>query len=175
MKQYVVQSRGKRWGYFFSGASFMDFDFIERVVKLVESSDIGELEVESDEGLRVLVKKTAEPAPAAMAPPAHFYAGSPAPAPSSAAPGPVEEPQDDTIDIIKAPMVGTFYRSPAPDAPPFLEEGNVVQKSTVVCILEAMKVMNEIKAGVAGTVVSILVENGQPVEFGQPLFKIKKS
>lgn len=72
-------------------------------------------------------------------------------------------------------MVGTFYRSPAPDAPPFVEEGNVVQKSHVVCILEAMKVMNEIKAGVAGTVVSILVENGQAVEFGQPLFKIKKS
>ncbi len=151
----------------------MDFDFIERVVKLVETSDVGELEVESGEGLRVLVKKTssAAPAPALQQP---IYAPAPQPLAPAASSAP-EKPVDDTIEIIKAPMVGTFYRSPAPDAPPFVEEGNVVQKSHVVCILEAMKVMNEIKAGVAGTVVSILVENGQAVEFGQPLFKIKKS
>lgn len=151
----------------------MDFDFIERVVHLVEASEIGELEVESGEGLRVVVKKTSSAAPPPMAAQA-YYAPS-AQQPMAAAPSVPEEVIDDTVEIIKAPMVGTFYRSPAPDAPPFLEEGNVVQKSHVVCILEAMKVMNEIKAGIAGTVVSILVENGQSVEFGQPLFKIKKS
>ncbi|MDP8245344.1 MAG: acetyl-CoA carboxylase biotin carboxyl carrier protein [Candidatus Hinthialibacter antarcticus] len=151
----------------------MDFDFIERVVQLVEASDIGELEVESGEGLRVVVKKTSSAAPPMVAP--QYYAAAPAQGAAAPAPSAPEDIIDDTIEIIKAPMVGTFYRSPAPDAPPFLEEGNVVQKSHVVCILEAMKVMNEIKAGVAGTVVSILVENGQPVEFGQPLFKIKKS
>ncbi|MBZ0254999.1 hypothetical protein K8I31_02995, partial [bacterium] len=115
----------------------MDFDFIERVVHLVEKSEIGELEVESGEGLRVVVKKVSSAAPAPMAAP-QYYAAAPAPAPNHAASAPSapEEIIDDTVDIIKAPMVGTFYRSPAPDAPPFVEEGNVVQKSHVVCILE---------------------------------------
>ena len=85
------------------------------------------------------------------------------------------EEMDLSIEIIKSPMVGTFYRSPSPDSPPFVDVGSAVQNNTVVCILEAMKVMNEIKAGISGTVMEILVENGQPVEFGQALFKIKKS
>ncbi|MBI1389481.1 MAG: acetyl-CoA carboxylase biotin carboxyl carrier protein [bacterium] len=161
----------------------MDFDFIERVVRLVESSEVGELEVESGEGLRVVVKKNAAPAPQPLPPTAYFAAGyPPAAAHASSAPAPASAPassapaevEDDTVELVKAPMVGTFYRAPAPDAPPFIDTGDVVQKNTVVCILEAMKVMNEIKANAVGTVAQILVENGQPVEYGQPLFKIKK-
>ncbi len=159
----------------------MEFEFIERVVRLVEEAEISELEIESKDGLRLVVKKhstappSASPAPAlpAFYPP---YPPSPYPAPA----GPVETPSpkppesDETVEIIKSPMVGTFYRAPAPDAPPFVQVGDVVQSNTVVCILEAMKVMNEIKAGTSGTVQEVLVENGQPIEFGQPLFKIKK-
>lgn len=159
----------------------MDFEFIERVVRLVEEADISELEIESQDGLRLVVKKHSSALPAASLAPAMpaFYPPYPAgsyPAP----PGPGEPPavkpleSDESVEIIKSPMVGTFYRAPAPDAPPFVQVGDVVQSNTVVCILEAMKVMNEIKAGTAGTVQEILVENGQPIEFGQPLFKIKK-
>ncbi len=155
----------------------MDFEFIERVVRLVEEADIGELEVESQDGLRLIVKKSSSAAPQMI--PQVIAGGIPAPAAPvtepSAAPSPAQEEIDENVEIIKAPMVGTFYCAPAPDAPPFVEEGAVVQSSTVVCILEAMKVMNEIKAGVAGTVAEILIENGQSVEFGQALFKIKKN
>lgn len=158
----------------------MDFEFIERVVRLVEEAEIGELELESKEGLRLIVKKTSSAAPI-IAPqmiPQYIAGGVPMPnmfpfQPASAS-APAKEEIDVNVEIIKSPMVGTFYRAPAPDAPPFVEEGAVVQSSTVVCILEAMKVMNEIKAGVSGTVSEILVENGQPVEYGQALFKIRK-
>jgi acetyl-CoA carboxylase biotin carboxyl carrier protein len=77
------------------------------------------------------------------------------------------------VQIIKSPMVGTFYRSPNPEAKVFVEEGTVVQADSVICIIEAMKLMNEIHAEVKGTIVAILAENGKPVEFGQPLFKVK--
>lgn len=154
----------------------MDFEFIERVVRLVEEADIGELELESKEGLRIIVKKQSSlsaAATTAVLPP--MIAGT-YPPPASIPPAAATKiPEvDESIEIIKSPMVGTFYRAPAPDAPPFIEVGDVIQTNTVVCILEAMKVMNEIKAGLAGTVQEIMVENGQPVEFGQPLFKIKK-
>lgn len=158
----------------------MDLEFIERVVRLVEKADIGELEIESEDGLRVSVKKAVAPTAAPQAP---IYvqgpAGSsaPAPAPSGSAESssvPQGDAADPNIEVIKAPMVGTFYKAPAPDAPPFVESGNVVQKNTIVCILEAMKVMNEIKANTAGIITEVLVENGQPVEFGQPLFKLRK-
>jgi acetyl-CoA carboxylase biotin carboxyl carrier protein len=77
------------------------------------------------------------------------------------------------MQIIKSPMVGTFYRSPNPEAKVFIEEGSVVQTDTVVCIIEAMKLMNEIHAEVKGTIIACLAENGKPIEFGQPLFKVK--
>lgn len=161
----------------------MDFEFIEKVVRLVEEAEIGELELESPDGLYLVVKKTPTgvtasmpmaypkmmpgmmmtPAPTAPATP---VAGTPTVAPAAK--------DDPSLATIKAPMVGTFYRAPAPDAPVFVEVGQSVKDNTVVCILEAMKVMNEIKAGMSGVVTEILVENGQPVEFGQPLFRIKK-
>ncbi len=154
----------------------MDFEFIERVVRLVEEAEIAELELESGDELRLVVKKTAAPAAAPAVISQTVPGAYPTASPPVTEPGaPKEEETDESIHIIKAPMVGTFYRAPAPDAPSYVETGQVVQDNTVVCILEAMKVMNEIKAGISGKVQDILVENGQPVEFGQPLFKIKKS
>ena len=92
----------------------------------------------------------------------------------SATPETEPEPPEN-VEVITSPMVGTFYRAPAPDAKPFVEVGDEVGEDTVVCILEAMKVMNELKSGARGRVAAILVENGQPVEYDQPLFHIRKS
>ncbi|MGI6455689.1 MAG: acetyl-CoA carboxylase biotin carboxyl carrier protein [bacterium] len=159
----------------------MDLEFIERVIRLVEEAEIGELELESKEGLKIVVRKTVtgtQLMPSTMMMPQMYpYPGmppQPATVPQETKVASPEE-MDLSIEIIKSPMVGTFYRSPSPDSPPFVDVGSAVQNNTVVCILEAMKVMNEIKAGISGTVMEILVENGQPVEFGQALFKIKKS
>ncbi|MGC7880286.1 acetyl-CoA carboxylase biotin carboxyl carrier protein, partial [Desulforudis sp. 1190] len=88
-------------------------------------------------------------------------------------PAAIEEPAVETVTVV-APMVGTFYRTPAPDAPPFVEKGDVVSEGQVLCIIEAMKLMNEIEADTAGEIIDILAENGQPVEYGQPLFVIAK-
>jgi acetyl-CoA carboxylase biotin carboxyl carrier protein len=87
---------------------------------------------------------------------------------------PVSTPDDEAgVTYVKSPMVGTFYRSPSPDSPAFADPGTKVEEKTVVCIIEAMKIMNEIQAEAKGTVVEVLVENGQPVEYGQRLFKLK--
>ncbi|HWO57905.1 MAG TPA: acetyl-CoA carboxylase biotin carboxyl carrier protein, partial [bacterium] len=106
----------------------------------------------------------------AAPPVASPVAVAPAPAPVPAAPAPVAPPSH--LVEIKSPMVGTFYRSPAPDAPAFVEPGKIVKVGDVLCIIEAMKLMNEIEAEQSGKIVKILVENAQPVEFGQPLFLI---
>ena len=92
----------------------------------------------------------------------------------SPAPAGVEEYSEEDIVVIEAPMVGTFYRAPAPDAPPFVEVGDKVVKGQTLCIVEAMKLMNEIETEVDGEIVTILAENAEPVEYGRPLFKIKK-
>ena len=94
----------------------------------------------------------------------------------SAAPANVAEPVDENagLEIIASPIVGTFYRAPGPDKDPFVKEGSKVSPDSVVCIVEAMKLMNEIQAEVSGEIVKIFVENGQPVEYGQPLFGVKK-
>ena len=89
-------------------------------------------------------------------------------------PPPEKKEEDKNIVEIKSPMVGTFYRAPSPESPPYVQAGDRVNPETVLCIVEAMKLMNEIKAEMSGTIVDILVENGQPVEYGQPMFKIKK-
>ncbi len=86
-----------------------------------------------------------------------------------------EEVEEENFHLIKSPMVGTFYRSPSPENPPFINEGDMVEHETTVCILEAMKVMNEIPADVSGEIVQILIQNGESVEYGQPLFKVKKT
>jgi len=138
----------------------------EQVVELAVAHDLAELEIESM-GLRVRVVRGH--APVTMgAPPAPV----PASLSQSEATGQVAEPVPGGITI-EAPMVGTFYRATNPEATPFVSEGDTVKEGQTLCIIEAMKLMNEIESKVAGRVVKILVENAQPVEFGQPLFLVE--
>ena len=149
----------------------MDLRKLKTLIELVESSGIGELEVqEGEERVRITRAQTA--ASAAPAPSAAIYATSPplaAPA-SAEAPAPVIEPEG---HFVKSPMVGTFYRAASPGAKPFVEVGDSVQVGDTLCIIEAMKLMNEIEADFKGRVVQVLVENAQPVEFGQKLFLVE--
>jgi acetyl-CoA carboxylase biotin carboxyl carrier protein len=151
---------------------------IKELIKLVDSTSVQELEIEN-EGSRLVIRKPgkAEVAyvPAPQAVPAHIPAAVQAPAPEAAAPAePAPAPaRTDNLHQIVSPMVGTFYRAPSPDAPPFVNVGDRVTEKTVVCILEAMKLMNPLEAEVRGEIVDILVENGQLVEYGQPLFLVK--
>ncbi|HPA47631.1 MAG TPA: acetyl-CoA carboxylase biotin carboxyl carrier protein [bacterium] len=153
----------------------MDLDLIRQIIALVEKAEISELELE-EEDLRVVVKKYAAPVAVSTAPLQAIAPAPSLPAPSETKPGtePETNPLED-VNVITSRMVGTFYRASSPDAEPFVEMGSEVREDTVVCILEAMKVMNELKAGFRGKVVAILVENGQPVEYNQPLFHIRKS
>ncbi|MCG3184143.1 MAG: Biotin carboxyl carrier protein of acetyl-CoA carboxylase [Planctomycetes bacterium] len=145
----------------------MDINEIHRLIELMNENELLELElVEDSKKIRLKKKYDGGPrviaAPMAAAPAAH----APVAAPSGPPAGTIE---------VKSPMVGTFYRSNNPESPPYVEEGDTVTASTTVCIVEAMKVFNEIKAEVEGTVVAILVENGQTVEYGQPMFLVKPS
>ena len=161
--------------------SKMDLKEIKELIKLIGDTDITELNLES-EGVKVSIKKGSTPVPAMALPVMGGTAEAavqPAPAAVSAPVKAAQEPQSPAeapkknLQYIKAPMVGTFYRSPAPDAPSFVERGQMVKESQTVCIIEAMKLMNEIEAEISGRIVEILVENGQPVEFGQPLFAVE--
>ncbi len=146
----------------------MDLRKLKTLIDLVAESGIAELEVTEGED-KVRIVKTGAPAPAAAAPVLQISpAQSPASAPASAAPAP-EEPIGHPV---KSPMVGTFYRGPGPGAKPFVEVGQAVKPGDTLCIIEAMKLLNEIEAEVAGTIKEILVENGQAVEYGQVLFVI---
>jgi oxaloacetate decarboxylase alpha subunit len=140
---------------------------IREVVRIVQETGIAEIAVE-EEGMRVSVKRTEDPVPAAAAPPAPAPGAAEEPA-AEAAPA---EPATDGALRVEAPMVGTFYRAPQPGAPPFVEEGDAVAPGQTLCILEAMKLMNEVKADVEGVIKKIHVQNGQPVEFGQALFDL---
>jgi len=150
----------------------MDLRKFKTLIELVETSGIAELEIqEGEERVRI----TRAPAGMGMVvPPQQGVAlpGAPlAPAPPSGAPGAVAEAPP-AGHVVKSPMVGTFYRSATPGSKPFVEVGDTVVEGATLCIVEAMKLMNEIEADKAGTVKAILTENGQPVEFGQPLFLI---
>jgi acetyl-CoA carboxylase biotin carboxyl carrier protein len=151
----------------------MDLRKLKTLIELVESSGIGELEVqEGEERVRITRAPVAGAAPA---PTSTFYAAGPPPAapalapPSIEPPAPVIEPEG---HFVKSPMVGTFYRAASPGAKPFVEVGDTVQVGDTLCIIEAMKLMNEIEADKAGVVKQVLAENGQPVEYGQPLVVI---
>lgn len=146
----------------------MNVKDIKELVKILNETDISELSLES-EGVKINIRKgsagSVEAAPAAVS-------AAPAPAPvTEAAP----EVKRDNVHVIEAPMVGTFYTAPSPDAEPFVQVGSMVNKDSTLCIIEAMKLMNEIEAEVDGRVVEILAENGQAVEYGQPLFVIEKA
>ena len=148
---------------------------IVELIKLVEESDIYELEVCEGKSKIRIAKGPQAAASAALTPATHLAANPTSAAPAAAAPG--ESPGAPVLlanqKEIVSPMVGTFYRAPAPDADPFIDVGQHVEIGQTVCIVEAMKLMNEIGAEVRGTIRDVLVENGQPVEFGQPLFIVE--
>jgi len=158
----------------------MDLSYVKKLVKLLSESEVDEVEIEED-GKRIRVAKHAHNSAAVSqngstqiysipAPPAQAPGQIAAPAPP---PAPVVEPAKH--HEIKSPIVGTFYKSPAPDAAPFVDVGTLIQPGTVLCIVEAMKLMNEIEADVSGKIVKVMVENGQPVEYGQTLFLVEKA
>ena len=150
----------------------MNLKEIKEIIQLMNENQLSEFEMEKD-GLKIRLKKTAEGGveqilyePRPVASPGRPHAS----AEIKEAPKPQEVSAKTTI---KSPMVGTFYGSPAPDAPSFVQIGSEIQVGQVICIIEAMKLMNEIKAEVKGRVVEMLVHNGDPVEFGQPLFVLE--
>ena len=151
----------------------MDLRKLKKLIDLVQESGIAELEITEGEEKVKIVKggsvTLSQPAPAAppATPPAAAPAAAPAAGAQPAAPAPAAAPEG---HVVKAPMVGTFYRSPSPDAKAFVEVGQPIKEGQTICIIEAMKLMNEIEADASGVVKAILVENGQPVEYGQPLF-----
>jgi acetyl-CoA carboxylase biotin carboxyl carrier protein len=161
----------------------MDLKEIKNIVELMTRNGLTEFDWDKgDQKLRIkrgpetpAVVTSVAPAalPVAIPPmmmnPVAAAAAAPAP---GAAPGAAPAPDPTTREIV-APMVGTFYRSPSPDSPPYIEVGKEITPDTVVCIIEAMKVMNEIKAEIAGTITEVLAESGKPVEFGKPLFRVK--
>lgn len=156
----------------------MDLRKLKTLIDLVSESNISELEITETEG-KVRIVKGGTPAPiqyvqAVAAPPAPAVAGTgpvgAIAAPAPAAPAPEAVPAG---HVVKSPMVGTFYRSSSPGAPAFVEVGSQVKEGDTVCIIEAMKILNEIEADKSGTVTQILGENGQAVEYGQPLFIIE--
>jgi len=165
----------------------MDLKLIRNLVRIMERGEVNELEIEDDKaGLRVHLRRgpsagapsvmmmpgaAAQPAPVSMGGGSGGggdYGGGDFGGGGSAAPARAEG-----VEEILSPMIGTYYSAPSPDADPFITVGQSVGDDTVVCIIEAMKVMNEIKAECSGEIVEILVENGEPVEFGQPLFLVK--
>ena len=147
----------------------MDLRKLKKLIDLVQESGIGDLEItEGEERVRISRMGTAPPM-VMTAPGQMTAAGAAAPGAPAAPP---EAPPAPTGHTLKSPMVGTFYRSPSPGAPSFVEVGQAVAKGQTLCIIEAMKLLNEIESDAAGTVKAILVENGQPVEYGQPLFVI---
>ena len=149
-----------------------DLKEIKAIIDLMKKHDLSVFEIEK-EGFRLKLEKGPSTKAAAAAPPA--AAGTPkaaaaAPETTPAAPKAIESVP---LREIVSPMVGTFYRSASPDVPPFVDVGKTVTEDTVVCIIEAMKVMNEIKAETSGIITEVLVENGKPVQFGQVLFKVR--
>ncbi|MFP5381012.1 MAG: acetyl-CoA carboxylase biotin carboxyl carrier protein [Gammaproteobacteria bacterium] len=149
----------------------MDLRKLKKLIDLVEASGIAELEITEGEE-KVRIAKSIAGAPMMMAPqPQMFHAAAaPAPAPPAAA-----APAEDAVPeghVVRSPMVGTFYRAPAPGAKNFAEVGQTVSAGDTLCIIEAMKLLNEIEADQGGVIKAILVENGQPVEYGEPLFVI---
>jgi len=146
----------------------VDLQELQKLIQLLEQSSLQEIEIEDDNQRIRLNKGAAAPVAATIAP-----------APLAQAPAPVQEtpaeatPEDDGLITINSPMIGTYYAATAPGEAPFVKLGDQIQPDHTVCIVEAMKIMNEVPAKLSGTVERILVENGEPVEFGQPLFALR--
>lgn len=156
----------------------MDLRKLKTLIDLVSESNVSELEITEAEGKVRIVKSAPAAAVAqvmAVAPaaPAAAVAAPVVDAASVAAPAPAAAPAEPTGHTVKSPMVGTFYRASSPGAKPFAEIGQTIKEGETICIVEAMKILNEIEADKSGTITQILVENGQAVEYGQPLFIIE--
>jgi len=155
----------------------MDLKHIQDLVKMVNKSNITELSIE-EKDFKITIKQKEERVVAA-APVQVYQQPAPAPAPSVSAPassasgGGPQKQEADNLLTIKSPMIGTFYRKPAPGKPNFVEEGDEVRSGKVVCVIEAMKLFNEIESEVSGRIVKILVEDASPVEYDQPLFLVE--
>jgi acetyl-CoA carboxylase biotin carboxyl carrier protein len=153
----------------------VDLKDIKAIIDLMKKNSVSEFELERQD-FKIRLKRggnggtvtTAYDEPTVLA-----YASAPAAIPAPVA-APVPAPASSELDV-KSPMIGTFYRAPSPESAPYVEVGVEVNPDTVVCIIEAMKVMNEIKAEVKGVITQVMVENAKPVEFGQPLFKVRPS
>ena len=152
----------------------MDIRKIKKLIEMLEASGIAELEItEGEESVRISRYGQTPPMPAMPYPPQAYNLAVPAPAAAPAAEAaPAGKPAPDG-KIIRSPMVGTFYNAPAPDADPFVKLGDDIKAGDTVCIIEAMKMFNRIEADFGGKIVEILVENGQPVEYDEPLFVVK--
>jgi acetyl-CoA carboxylase biotin carboxyl carrier protein len=152
----------------------MDLRKLKKLIDLVQESGIGEIEITEGEE-KVRISRASTSAPMMMAAPQmqHLALGAAPGGAAPAAPAPAAAAAEPKGHTLKSPMVGTFYRAPSPGAPSFVEVGQTVSKGQTLCIIEAMKLLNEIESDVAGTIKAILVENGQPVEYGQPLFLIE--
>ncbi|PKM22693.1 MAG: acetyl-CoA carboxylase biotin carboxyl carrier protein [Gammaproteobacteria bacterium HGW-Gammaproteobacteria-14] len=149
----------------------MDIRKVKKLIELLEESGIDELEIhEGEESVRISRNRAGSAMPAQHA---YYPPAAPAPAPAAAPSAPAAaETAKPAGHVVRSPMVGTFYRSPSPEAASFVEVGKQVKAGDVLCIVEAMKMMNQIEADKSGTIEAILVENGEPVEFDQPLFSI---
>lgn len=153
----------------------MDIRKIKKLIELLDESGVAEIEIkEGEESVRI--SRNTGSAPAAMMMPQQFQVPVAAPAPAAAAPEPATQETEESIPAghaVTSPMVGTFYRASSPGAKPFVEVGQSVAVGDTLCIIEAMKMLNQIEADKAGVIKAILLENAQPVEYGQPLFIIE--
>jgi acetyl-CoA carboxylase biotin carboxyl carrier protein len=156
-----------------------DIEDLKQLIEFLKEHQVAEFEVDRD-GLKVRLKfRQPEGSGSTLGDLARFVSAAPAPSAISArgvAPVPAAEPATDPdagLHMVKSPIVGTYYGSPSPGAAPFVSPGEQVEKGQVICIVEAMKLMNEIESDVAGEIVKCLVSNGQPIEFGQPLFSVR--
>ena len=150
----------------------MDLEEIKELMATMEQSGVTKITIKKKDGEEVSLERSQLPAPAHPTVSFQPINYAPEPSPQSIAEAPKEEPKK--ADYITSPMVGTFYASPSPDQPSFVQVGDRVDENTVVCIVEAMKVMNEVKAGASGVIKEICLESGEPVEFGSHLFVIGK-
>lgn len=159
----------------------MDIKQVQELVKIINKTNISEISIE-EEGLKITIRQKEDPAPqmiAAPQQPQYYAAPAPAaPAAAAAAPAPAKSAPEtvapaDNLITIKSPMIGTFYRSSAPDKPVFVNVGDEVTEGKVVCIIEAMKLFNEIESEIKGRIVKVLVEDASPVEYDQPLFLVE--
>jgi acetyl-CoA carboxylase biotin carboxyl carrier protein len=155
----------------------IDLKQLRELMRSLRQFDVTEVEIEKD-GERIYLRRGTEPAAYApiAAPPPMTIAPAPLPPPPAPAAAPKAAPVNDaSIATITSPFVGTFYRAPSPQAPSFVDVGSEIRPGTVLCIVEAMKLMNEIEAEIAGTIVEVVAANGKPVEYGDPLFRVRKA